>query len=229
MKSPYGGVLQDLLLRDSYKNNELIALASTLPFVFLNERQLCDLELIMNGGFSPLTGFMGKSDYDSVVSNMRLSDGTLFPIPIYLDISSTVIKNNNIQQGSKIALRNPQDNEALAIITVSDIYMPDREKEAESVYGKNYVKHPSIHALFNSNRDLYIGGDIEAIKIPEKYDFIDSRHSPRTLRNIFTQLGWNNVAAFQTRNPMHRAHFELTRIAQTKYNANILLHPGILN
>ncbi|EYE96175.1 sulfate adenylyltransferase [Aspergillus ruber CBS 135680] len=224
--SPHGGVLKDLLARDAPRNNELSAEAETLPAVVLNERQLCDLELVMNGGFSPLEGFMNEKDWSSVCENVRLADGNLFSMPITLDASQQTVSDNNLQPGARITLRDFRDDRNLAILTIDDIYRPDKQKEAKLVFGGD-EDHPAVQYLYNKTEEFYIGGKIEAVNKLAHYDYVALRYTPAELRIHFDKLGWNRVVAFQTRNPMHRAHRELTVRAARAQQANVLIHPVV--
>ncbi|KAJ5555553.1 sulfate adenylyltransferase aps-Penicillium chrysogenum [Penicillium sp. DV-2018c] len=224
--APHGGVLKDLLARDAPRHAELAAEAETLPSVVLTERQLCDLELIMNGGFSPLEGFMNQADYDGVVENNRLVDGNVFSMPITLDASQEVIEKNKLQAGSRITLRDFRDDRNLAILTIDDIYRPDKAKEAKLVFGGD-PEHPAIVYLNKTVQEFYIGGKIEAVNKLNHYDYVALRYTPAELRVHFDKLGWSRVVAFQTRNPMHRAHRELTVRAARSRQANVLIHPVV--
>ncbi|KAI9893052.1 MAG: Sulfate adenylyltransferase [Vezdaea aestivalis] len=223
---PHGGVLKDLLARDAHRRDDLIAEAETLPALTLTERQLCDLELILNGGFSPLEGFLNQKDYDSVVVNTRLADGNLFSIPVTLDADEKTIAELGIKPAARITLRDFRDDRNLAIITVEDVYKPDKQKEANDVFGGD-EEHPAIRYLFNSTKDFYIGGKIDAVNRLNHYDYVDLRFTPAELRAHFQKLGWSRVVAFQTRNPMHRAHRELTVRAARARQANVLIHPVV--
>ncbi|CDO77318.1 hypothetical protein BN946_scf184775.g8 [Trametes cinnabarina] len=216
-----------VFLRDEPLRDNLKAEAHTLPDIVLTERQLCDLELIINGGFSPLEGFMTEADYKGVVDNLRLADGTLFPIPITLDVSREDIDRLSISSGSRIALRDPRDDEALAIITVEDVYRPDQVKEAIQVFGADDPAHPSVAYLRNKVKEYYIGGKVQAIQPPNHFDYVALRYTPAELRAHFKKLAWRRVVAFQTRNPMHRAHRELTVRAARQRQANVLIHPVV--
>ncbi|KAI2455116.1 Sulfate adenylyltransferase, partial [Ophidiomyces ophidiicola] len=223
---PHGGVLKDLLARDAPRHAELSAEAESLPAVTLTERHLCDLELILNGGFSPLEGFMNEQDYNGVVENVRLADGNLFSIPITLDVSQETIDSAGIAPGARITLRDFRDDRNLAILTVDDVYRPDKEKEAKEVFGGD-KEHPAVQFLFNQTKDFYVGGKIEAVNKLNHYDYVGLRYSPAELRLHFDKLGWTKVVAFQTRNPMHRAHRELTVRAARARQANVLIHPVV--
>lgn len=225
--APHGGILKDLVVRDAPIQEQLIQEASTLPDVILTERQLCDLELILNGGFSPLEGFMGQADYQSVVTNMRLADGALWPMPITLDVSSQQVETLKLQAGSRITLRDPRDDNALAILTISDLYKPNKEAEALHVFGSNDLAHPAISYLSKNVQDVYVGGKVQCVSRPKYYDYVALRFTPAELRQQFNKLAWRKVVAFQTRNPMHRAHRELTVRAARQRQANVLIHPVV--
>ncbi|KAJ7091170.1 hypothetical protein C8R44DRAFT_817238 [Mycena epipterygia] len=224
---PHGGVLKDLLARDEYLSDKLREEAETLPDIVLTERQLCDLELITNGGFSPLEGFMNEADYNSVVDTLRLADGVLFPMPITLDVSQESIDALSIKPGARIALRDPRDDEPLAIITVEDVYKPDQVKEAVQVFGADDPAHPAVAYLRNRIHAFYVGGKVQAIQAPTHFDYVALRYTPAELRSHFKKLAWRKVVAFQTRNPMHRAHRELTVRAARQRHANVLIHPVV--
>ena len=221
-----GGVLKDLIARDAPRRKELAAEAETLEAVVLNDRQLCDIELILNGGFSPLEGFMNEKDYNGVVEKNRLVDGALFSMPICLDLEKEDIDDLNIKPGKRITLRDSRDDRNLAIMTVDDVYQPDKKKEAKEVFGGD-PDHPAVKYLFKVSGDYYVGGKIEAIDRLMHYDYVGLRYTPAELRLHFDKLGWTKVVAFQTRNPMHRAHRELTVRAARQRQANVLIHPVV--
>ncbi|OCK79512.1 sulfate adenylyltransferase [Lepidopterella palustris CBS 459.81] len=223
---PHGGVLKDLIARDAPRRKELYEEVERLPAVVLTERQLCDLELILNGGFSPLEGFMSEKDYNGVVSENRLADGNLFSIPICLDLSKQMIEELGVKPGARVALRDFRDDRNLAIITVEDVYRPDKKKEAKEVFGGD-EEHPAVRYLYHTAQDYYVGGKIDAIDRLMHYDYVGLRYSPAELRLHFDKLGWSRVVAFQTRNPMHRAHRELTVRAARARQANVLIHPVV--
>lgn len=188
----------------------------------LTARQLCDLELLMNGGFSPLKGFLGKADYDSVVSNMRMADGSLWPMPITLDVSQEFA--DGLEEGQDIALRD-QEGVILATLTVSDKWTPDKSLEAEKVFGADDSAHPAVNYLHNTAGPVYVGGSVTGLQAPTHYDYRGRRDTPNELRALFRKLGWQRIVAFQTRNPLHRAHQELTFRAAREAQANLLIHP----
>ncbi|EGN99649.1 hypothetical protein SERLA73DRAFT_179766 [Serpula lacrymans var. lacrymans S7.3] len=225
--APHGGILKDLVARDEPISAQLGEEASRLSDIILTERQLCDLELIINGGFSPLEGFMNEQDYNSVVDTLRLADGTLFPMPITLDASRDDVERLSITAGARITLRDPRDDQALAIITVDDVYTHDRVREAIQVFGADDPAHPSVSYLRNRVKEFYIGGKVQAIQAPTHFDYVALRYTPSELRSHFRKLAWRKVVAFQTRNPMHRAHRELTVRAARQRQANVLIHPVV--
>ncbi|SFC72768.1 bifunctional sulfate adenylyltransferase/adenylylsulfate kinase [Tropicimonas isoalkanivorans] len=196
--------------------------AGDLPSWDLTPRQLCDLELLMNGGFSPLKGFLTEDDYNGVVENMRLADGSLWPIPITLDVSQEFADSIEIDQD--IALRDPE-GVILAIMSISDRWTPDKSREAETVFGADDIAHPAVNYLHHHAGPVYLGGPVTGIQAPMHYDFRARRDTPNELRAYFRKLGWRKVVAFQTRNPLHRAHQELTFRAAKESQANLLIHP----
>ncbi len=190
----------------------------------LTPRQICDLELLMNGGFNPLTGFLGEDDYNSVVADMRLTDGQLWPMPITLDVSQEFA--DKIEGEVDIALRD-QEGVILAVMTVGSKYTPNKSVEAEKVYGAEDLAHPAVNYLHNTAGDVYLGGPVMGIQQPIHYDFRARRDTPNELRAYFRKMGWRRVVAFQTRNPLHRAHQELTYRAAREAQANLLIHPVV--
>jgi len=223
---PHGGELKDLLARDLPRHAQLSAEAEKLPAIVLTERQLCDLELILSGGFSPLEGFMNEKDYNGVVENNRLADGNLFSMPIPLDVSKEQIEELGIKPGARLTLRDFRDDRNLAIIKVDDVYKPNKENEANKVFGGD-EDHPAVKYLYKTAGEFYVGGKLDAINRLEHYDYVALRYTPAELRLHFDKLGWSRVVAFQTRNPMHRAHRELTVRAARARQANVLIHPVV--
>jgi sulfate adenylyltransferase len=221
--APHGDKLVNLII-DNGQAQELKMASKEWPSWDLQPRQMCDLELIINGGFSPLTGFMKKNDYEAVCKNMRLSDGTLWPMPIILDVTEEFV--HTLSVGKKLALRDPE-GVMLAVLDIEDIWQPDREEEAQQVFGTNNTEHPGVAYLLHNTHPYYVGGKLTGIQLPEHYDFRTLRYSPAELRADFIKLGWRKVVAFQTRNPMHRAHFELTYRAASDLGANLLIHPVV--
>ncbi|MGB0634252.1 MAG: bifunctional sulfate adenylyltransferase/adenylylsulfate kinase [Paracoccaceae bacterium] len=212
------------LFSTTVTENELKLQATSLKSWDLTRRQICDLELLMNGGFFPLRGFLSKQDYEKVLEEMRLSNGSLWPIPITLDVDEAFSKG--IHPNERISLRDEEGN-ILAIMTVTDNWAPNKKNEAKKVFGTNDLKHPSVDYLFNTAGDFYLGGPICGLKPSVHYDFNNLRHSPNELKKYFLKLGWEKVVAFQTRNPLHRAHQELTFRAAKNVDANLLIHPVV--
>lgn len=221
--SPYGEELKDLYLSNE-ETGKVKEQAKNYLSWDLTPRQLCDIEMLLNGAFSPLEGFMGKVDYDSVVQEMRLADGVLWPMPITLDVSVEFAEQT--KAGNSIALRD-QEGVLIAVLDITDIWTPNKDVEAEKVYSANDEDHPAIHYLHHQAGNVYIGGKLKGIEPPHYYDFPSLRQSPKAIREHFTKLGWVRVVAFQTRNPMHRAQIELTQRAAKQTEANLFIHPVV--
>ncbi len=219
----HGGELQNLLLAEHELANAKREAASLIAHD-LTPRQLNDLELLLTGAFSPLTGFLTERDYQRVVTELRLADGALWPIPIVLDVSAEFA--SRVAVGQSIALKDIE-GAPLAILDVESIYTPDRHAEAQGVYGTTDVAHPGVAALLGHTQPVYLGGRVRGIELPRHFDFRSDRHSPAALRAWFAANGWTRIVAFQTRNPLHRAHFELTQRAAESVGAKLLLHPVV--
>ena len=222
--APHGGELADLMATPE-RIAELKAHSREWPSWDLTPRQICDLELLISGGFSPLRGFMTPSDYEGVCHNMRLSSGVLWPMPITLDVKEDFAKSLT-PGSSKVALRDAE-GVMLAVLHVEAVWQPDRKAEAQSVFGTTSAVHPGVDYLLNKGNSWYVGGRLEGVQAPSHYDFRTLRLTPAELRAEFARLGWRRVVAFQTRNPMHRAHVELTFRAAKQVEANLLLHPSV--
>ena len=190
----------------------------------LSDRQVCDLELILLGGFNPIKSFLSRDDYESVIENMRLSDGKLWPLPITLDVDDGFVEK--IEIGLKITLKD-KEGFSLASLKINDIWQPDLKNEALLVYGTTDTKHPGVDYLLNIGNNNYVSGSLEKISLPRHYDFLDLRHSPNDLKSQFNEKNWDKIIAFQTRNPMHKAHYELTKKAMLEIGANLLIHPVV--
>ncbi len=221
--TPYGGSLKPLLV-DSARAAALKSESRGWPSWDLTARQVCDLELLLNGGFSPLKGFMGRADYERVCREMRLRDGTLWPVPVVLDVSEAFA--GKIAAGARVALRDPE-GVILAVLTVEDLWRPERRQEAAEVYGTTDLAHPGVRYLFEQVGPVYLGGEVEGLELPQHHDFRHLRHSPEALHRRLGELGWSRVIAFQTRNPVHRAQFEMTLRAAREQQANLLVHPVV--
>ena len=220
----HGGDLVQLIA-SAERSAELKAHSREWPSWDLTGRQLCDLELLLSGGFSPLQGFMTRADYEGVCQKMRLASGVLWPMPITLDVTEDFAKK--LQPGSsKIALRDAE-GVMLAVLNVEEVWQPDRKAEAQSVFGSTSAAHPGADYAINKSNPWYVGGKLEGVQEPSHYDFKTIRLTPAELRAEFARLGWRRVVAFQTRNPMHRAHVELTFRAAKTVEANLLIHPSV--
>ena len=216
---PYGGGLIDLLVAEEEKD-ELKALAMTLPSVYLTDRAECDLELMSTGAFSPLDRFMGCDDHARVVEEMRLADGTLFPIPVTLPVDRGAVRLDD-----DVALRNSK-NELLAIMTVEEAYEWERGEVARRVAGSQDDAHPLVAEMAQWG-SVNISGPLRMLELPQHSDFVDLRMTPSECRTRLNAIGNRNVVAFQTRNPMHRVHEELAKRAATDVGGTLLIHPAV--
>jgi len=221
--TPHGGELKDLYL-DADAAAAAKREAEGLPSWDLTERQLCDLEMILSGAFSPLDGFMSEADYEGVLAGMRLSSGILFPLPITLDVTEAFAEG--VKAGSSLALRDAE-GVVIALLDISDVWTPDRADEARRAFGTDDVKHPAVNHLLNQSNPVYLGGKLRGVEAPSHYDFRHLRETPAEVRARFEKMRWFKVVAFQTRNPMHRAHVELTHRAARTEEANLLIHPVV--
>ncbi len=222
-KEAHGGSLVDLYLNEAEAEHEQ-GRAGDYPSWDLTPRQLCDLDLLTNGAFSPLTGFHTQNDYESVCQNMRLADGTLWPIPVVLDVSDAFAEK--LDEGQRIALRD-SEGVLLATMEVSSLYRPDKLEEARTVYGTTDDTHSGVHHVLHATGPVYLGGRVFGVEPQTHYDFKLLRDTPSELRGRFRKLGWRKVVAFQTRNPLHRAHQELTFRAAREVQANLLIQPVV--
>lgn len=218
---PYGGRLLDLVVTSKVRREELFEVARSCPSVTLSTRSLCDLELLATGAFSPLSRFMGSADYQSVLERMRLADGRVFPIPITLPVPGDL----GVEQGRALALRAPQ-GDLLAVVHVEDLFVWDAEREAEAVLGTFDPAHPLAQEM-RAWLPLYCSGPLEVLRLPTHPDYRHLRRTPLEVRSELARLGQRNVVAFQTRNPMHRAHEELTKRAAERVGGTLLIHPAV--
>lgn len=218
--SPYGGKLVDLVVTGK-ERDELIARASKLPSIKITMRNLCDLELLATGGFSPLTTFMGKADYDRVLREMRLADGTLWPLPITLTADPAELPT----VGEDVVLRN-SNNDLVAILTLDEVYHWDLASEAALAYGSTDSKHPMVSEMARWGK-VCISGPLKVINLPKYYDFVELRRTPSEVRQMLEEMGNDNVVAFQTRNPLHRIHEELTKRAAAQVKGSLIIHPVV--
>ncbi|MHB8622298.1 MAG: bifunctional sulfate adenylyltransferase/adenylylsulfate kinase [Sulfuricaulis sp.] len=221
--TPYSGSLQNLLV-DEARAALLKKELHRFPSVTLTQRQLCDLELLINGAFSPLRGFMIREEYESVRDKMQLPDGLLWSIPITLDIPGTTAEK--LELDGYLGLNDPEGF-MLAVLRIRNIWKPDKQREAELVYGTASLAHPGVRYLYEQVHDTYIGGEVDGVQSPAHYDFETRRDTPVELRHLFEKQGWRRVVAFNTSKPMHRLHRDITLRAAKAAQANILLHPAI--
>ena len=204
---------------------ELKKEALNYPYIDLNRRQLCDLELLLNRAFYPLNGYLNREDYDSVLERLRLTDNTVWPIPICLDVNEKSAKGLN--PGQKVAI-NDEEGFMLAVLTVGDIWQPDKEHEAMAIYGcADPEAHPGVRFLLQQTGDWYIGGTLEGLHLPLHYDFKEARLTPAETSRRFTQNGWRRVMGFHTDEYLHCAHREMVLHAARENSATILLQPVV--
>ena len=220
---PHGGNLINCYCDQNesqqYKNNAVNYISHTLT-----DRQLCDLELILNGAFSPLDGFMNQECYNSVLEKNRLLDGNIWPMPIILDVKSDLA--DKIQIKDKLALRD-KEGYLIAVIQISDKWDYDKSLEAQKVYGTTDITHTGVRYIFENGGDVCLGGKVIGIERPHHHDFLDIRLDPIETREYFKINGWDKIVAFQTRNPMHRAHKEIMQRAAEEIGGHALLHPVV--
>ncbi len=222
LNPPHGGRLCELMLPPEAAAARKEG-CRDLTSIDLDARPLSDLELLLTGGLSPLTGFLGRADYESVVESMRLADHTLWPVPIVLPVDRDLA--GRLTVGEEVALRDPE-GVVLAILTVGDVWEPDKAREAELVYGTTDERHPGVRALM-ARPSFCVGGEVVGLQLPVHYDFKTLRLTPRDVRTYAARFGWQRLVSFTTRNPLHRAHVEMTRRACREHNANLLLHPVV--
>ncbi|MCW9057771.1 MAG: bifunctional sulfate adenylyltransferase/adenylylsulfate kinase [Gammaproteobacteria bacterium] len=220
---PHGGRLVSRLV-DADGAEHLKDESKDFPSLTLTQRQTCDLELLLSGGFSPLESFMDKAAYEGVVDNMRLPDGTLWPMPIVLDVPAAFAAK--LQPGLRIALRDAEGFMP-AVLKVWDIWQPDKRREAEAVYGTTSDQHPGVRYLYEQVKDTYISGTLEGIQLPVHFEFQTLWDTPEELRALFAKMGWRKVVAFQTSKPMHRLQRDITLQAAKEIGGHILLHPTV--
>ncbi len=218
--APYGGALVHLLASDQ-ERAELRGTAVSSPSVTLTPRALCDLELLATGAFSPVDRFMGQADYASILDTMRLSDGTLFPMPITLSVADP----SDLRIGMWVPLRSPKA-ELVAVMQVQEVYERDPVREAVQVCGTADPRHPLVAEMATWG-SWNISGPLRVVQLPRHYDFCDLRQTPAQVRARLERLGFAHVVAFQTRNPLHRVHEEMTKRAAREIGGALLLHPVV--
>ena len=222
--APHGGRLVNLQIVPATERVALKREAAHMPAWDLTPRQICDLEMLLSGAFSPLEGFMIREDYAGVCREMRLTSGVLWPMPVTLDVPREFA--DKLGAAKQIALRDPE-GVALAVLDVEDQWAADLEQEAREVFGTTDKLHAGANHLLTKTNPIYVGGRVRGLEAPRHYDFRHLRLTPRDLREHFEKLGWQRIVAFQTRNPMHRAHLELTFRAAQIAEANLLIHPSV--
>ncbi len=218
--TPYGGKLVNLVV-DGEQRQELLERSSRLPSVQISQRALCDLELLATGAFSPLDRFMRKADYERVLTEMRLTNGVLFPIPVTLPVDESALPS----WGEQITLSDARNN-TIAIMQIEEVFHWDAQREARLVLGTTDPRHPLVSEM-NTWGKVYVSGEIKVIDLPKYYDFVDLRMTPVQVRERLAAMGYSNVVAFQTRNPMHRIHEELTKRAAEEVGGSLLIHPVV--
>jgi len=223
MINPHGNTLVTFHLSKG-DLQEYSELSNTISSLTLTLKQQCDLEMISNGAFSPLLTFNNQKDYEEVLLNNKLLNGAIWPIPIVLDVPDNFLKA--LDKNEHISLRNAEGF-LLAILKVKEFWSPNKKDEANSVFKTIDQNHPGVDYLFNHTNSNYISGELVPIQSNKYFDFTHLRKSPQEVRDLFRSNHWKDVIAFQTRNPMHRAHFELTRLAMEQHNAKLLMHPVV--
>jgi len=223
MIEPHGKTLVSFHL-SADELSEYSELSNKTASLTLSLKQQCDLEMIANGAFSPLSTFNNQKDYEEILLNNRLSNGLVWPIPIVLDVPDQFLKS--LDKNEYISLRNAEGF-LLAILKVNEFWAPDKKEEANSVFKSNDPNHPGVDYLFNHTNNNYISGELVPIQSNKYFDFTHLRKSPQEVRDFFRLNNWKDVIAFQTRNPMHRAHKELTVRAAREIGGNLLIHPVV--
>ena len=218
--TPYGGKLVNLVV-DEEERQELLERSNRLPSIRISARALCDLELLATGAFSPLDRFMGKADYERVLTEMRLDNGVLFPMPITLPVDESDMPS----WGEQITLSDVRNN-TIAIMQIEEVYHWDPQREARLVLGTTDPRHPLISEMVTWG-NVYISGELKVLNLPVYHDFVDLRHTPGEVRSDLEKMGYDKVVAFQTRNPMHRIHEELTKRAAEEVGGSLLIHPAV--
>ena len=219
--SPHGDKLVDLLVEEE-RACEIRSLSRDWPSIDLTQRQLCDLEMLINGGYSPLEGFMGEADHRAVCSGMRLAKGLLWPVPVTLDLSETDAAG--IAVGQTVALRDVE-GVMIAALTVEELWQPDRQAEVKALFGTTDPSHQGVAQHLHRSKAWAVAGRIEALQLPVHYDYRELRLTPTELRRKFTRLGWRRVMAFQTHRTIHRAQQAMMIEAARDESANLLIHP----
>ena len=216
MVNPHGEKLINLLV----ETDKSEILGNEFPLITLSSKSEADLEMLATGAMSPLTGFMGLEDYKSVLNNMRLSNGLIWPLPIVLPVNDSLAKE--LIKFDQAYLRDNKMN-IIGNIKISDVYKIDKEFEAKKIFLTTSIDHPGVASLYNSE-NWYVSGEIEVFQLPNHKNFNKYRMTPADLRNTFKEKGWKTIVGFQTRNPIHRAHEYLTKCA-LEFLDGLLIHP----
>ena len=223
MIKPHGKTLVSFHL-SADELSEYSELSNNISSLTLSLKQQCDLEMISNGAFSPLSTFNNQKDYEEILLKNKLSNGLVWPIPIVLDVPDQFLQS--LDKNEYISLRNTEGF-LLAILKVKEFWAPNKKEEANLVFKSNDLNHPGVDYLFNHTNNNYISGELVPIHENKYFDFTHLRKSPQEVRDFFRLNNWKDVIAFQTRNPMHRAHYELTKLAMDEHNSKLLIHPVI--
>lgn len=218
--TPYGGTLMNRLLTGDTRD-ALLEEAGHLPAIQISSRALCDLECLAVGAFSPLNRFMGRADYERVLHEMRLSNGMLFPLPITLTVDEEQIRS----MGERIVLRDARNN-VIALMNLEEVFPWDADAEARLALGTTDPRHPLVSEMIRWG-NVCISGELQVVNLPHYYDFVDLRRPPAEVRGLLGSMGHRNVVAFQTRNPLHRIHEELTKRAAQEVGGSLLIHPVV--
>lgn len=216
---PYGGTLINRIA-EGKERDLFLERGPSLPSITLNRREISDLEMIATGGFSPLQGFMTKSDYENVVDNKRLANGLPWTIPVTLSVSLS--QADQLKLDTDIALLN-EEKEIIGILHLEEKYSFDKVHEADLVYGTTEEKHPGVAYLYKTG-EINLGGKITLLKRQKHDDFLEYRLDPLESRQLFHQKGWKRIVGFQTRNPVHRAHEYIQKCAMESVDG-LFLHP----
>ena len=220
---PHGGELVNRVLTGE-KRDFWVEKAASLPAIAVDRRTISDIEMIASGAMSPLEGFMCRDDYNHVVDMMRLESGLPWPLPIVLGVSHDQADMCDV--GSQAAITD-RDGATVAILHLQEKYVVNKEKEAARVYHTTDPKHPGVRYLLEERGDVLLGGDIDIVNLPAHVTFNEYRLTPLETRHAFEQHGWSRIVAFQTRNPLHRIHEELTKRAADEIGGSLLIHPVV--
>ncbi|MCL5069723.1 MAG: sulfate adenylyltransferase, partial [Actinobacteria bacterium] len=212
---PHGGKLKPLIIKDKSKKKEILEEAKSFAKINLSSKEISDIIMLATGSFSPLYGFMLKEDYNMVVDEMHLKDGTLWPIPVTLALEKEEAKK--YKEGQKVSLNDAERDEILAVMKIEEMYSYDKEREALSTFKTDNLDHPGVKKLYDQG-DIYFGGNVQVISDGGYSEKFQEFAYPEETRRIFSEKGWTTIAAFQTRNPIHRSHEYLTKIALEVYD-----------